>query len=417
MVPEGWNVSTVGQHTSTVMGFAFRSEDFVDCGVPLIRMGNLYQNELDLGRRPAYLPSTFLDEYMRFSVNPGDLVMSMTGTLGKRDYGFTVMVPSDFDTCLLNQRVMKINPRRSVDLRFIMSLLRSEVFLNKLYSLPGGTKQANLSAAQVKGIEFICPPLPEQRKIAEILSTWDRAIEVSEALLTTARTQKRALMQSLLTGNRRFPEFEGQPWREVRLGEMGKTVSGGTPDSTVPEYWDGDVHWATPTDITKLTSRFIRGTARMITQAGLKSSAAKLAPAGSVLICTRATIGQMAIATGPICTNQGFKNLTPSKKFDSDYIYYMLEFFKNELIRYACGSTFLELSKKDFDTRAFRMPEINEQRRISAVLNACEEEIDEHRQNIEKMRIEKSALMQQLLTGKRRVVVGCAFENGKVGDR
>ena len=218
------------------------------------------------------------------------------------------------------------------------------------------TAVPHISARQIKEFPILVPPLPEQRKIADILSTWDRAIETTEALLATARTQKRALMQSLLTGKRRFPEFEGQAWKEVRLGEMGQVISGGTPDSIVPEHWDGDVQWATPTDITKLTSRFITGTARQITASGLKSSAAKLLPKGAILICTRATIGELAIATGPICTNQGFKNLVLLDEYDSDFVFYLLKFFKNELIRYACGSTFLELSKKDFEKRAFFVP-------------------------------------------------------------
>jgi type I restriction enzyme S subunit len=256
-----------------------------------------------------------------------------------------------------------------------------------------------------KKLRLHLPPLPEQRKIADILSTWDRAIEKTESLLANARTQKRALMQSLLTGKRRFPAFEGQPWKEVRLGEMGQTVSGGTPASETTEYWDGDVHWATPTDITKLSSRFIYQTARMITEDGLKKSSAKLVPEGTILICTRATIGEMAIATAPICTNQGFKNLVLSADFNSDFVFYLLQFFKKELIRYACGSTFLELSKKDFDKRSFMVPSLEEQEQIASVLNDTEDQIDEHRKSITKLRTEKKALMQQLLTGKRRVHV------------
>jgi type I restriction enzyme S subunit len=113
----------------------------------------------------------------------------------------------------------------------------------------------------------------------------------------------------------------------------------------------------------------------------------------------------MAIATAPICTNQGFKNLVLSADFNSDFVFYLLQFFKKELIRYACGSTFLELSKKDFDKRSFMVPSLEEQEQIASVLNDTEDQIDEHRQSITKLRTEKKALMQQLLTGKRRVHV------------
>ncbi len=306
----------------------------------------------------------------------------------------------------INQHIsmLRLDPNH-VETEFAAYALSSQHMNNTIQRLNDAGAKAGLSLPTIRSLPLKLPPLPEQRKIAEILSTWDAAIEKTEALLATAKAQKRALMQSLLTGKRRFPEFEGQPWKEVRLGETGTTVSGGTPDSTVASNWDGDIHWATPTDITKQTSRFIRKTARMITESGLKGSSAKLVPSGTILICTRATIGEMAIATGPICTNQGFKNLVLSDAFDSDFIFYLLQFFKKDLIRYACGSTFLELSKKAFDKRSFLMPELGEQRRIAAVLNDAEDQIAEHAQSITKLRTEKKALMQQLLTGKRRVVV------------
>ena len=376
MVPEGWSDATLGDLVRLQRGHDLPAHSRADGDIEVIGGGgpNGYHNEakapapgIVIGRSGSGIGNAWWTDKPFWPLNTG---MYVTDFLGN-------------------------------DPRFCFLWLDWIDFT----SHNSGGAQPSLNRNFIYPIPLPIPPIPEQRKIADILSTWDRAIETTEALLATARTQKRALMQSLLTGKRRFPELERQEWKEVRLGDMGQVISGGTPDSTVPEYWDGDVQWATPTDITKLTSRFITGTARQITARGLKSSAAKLLPAGAILICTRATIGELAIATGPICTNQGFKNLVPSDEYDSDFVFYLLQFFKNELIRYACGSTFLELSKKDFEKRAFRIPGLVEQKRIAAVLNAAEEEIAEHRESIEKLRSEKKALMQQLLTGKRRVVV------------
>jgi type I restriction enzyme S subunit len=333
---------------------------------------------------------------------PGDVLISHKGTIGN-----VAVVPTDFAMVMLTPQVTLYRPRRDgeLDAGYLRSFFESAWYQSRFLALAFQSTRNYLGITQQKKFSIPLPPLPEQRKIADILSTWDAAIEKTESLLSNARTQKRALMQSLLTGKRRFPAFEGQPWKEVRLGEMGQTVSGGTPASETAAYWDGDVHWATPTDITKLSSRFIYQTARMITEDGLKKSSAKLVPEGTILICTRATIGEMAIATAPICTNQGFKNLVLSADFNSDFVFYLLQFFKKELIRYACGSTFLELSKKDFDKRSFMVPSLEEQEQIASVLNDTEDQIDEHRQSITKLRTEKKALMQQLLTGKRRVHV------------
>ncbi|MDF5203431.1 hypothetical protein P3666_25680, partial [Vibrio parahaemolyticus] len=107
-------------------------------------MGNLYQNQLQLDRNPVFLPHHYISEYEKFVLRSGDLVMSMTGTMGKRDYGFTVQIPNHSPECLLNQRVMKFDANRNSCKEFLLNLLKSEYVLDRLYSFPGGTKQANL---------------------------------------------------------------------------------------------------------------------------------------------------------------------------------------------------------------------------------------------------------------------------------
>ena len=127
-------------------------------------------------------------------------------------------------------------------------------------------------------------------------------------------------MQQLLTGKIRFPGFVGE-WKKRAIKQMGKVVSGGTPDTLTSEYWNGDILWMTPTDVTALRTRFINNTNRKITQEGIKNSSATIIPSGSLLVCTRATIGVMSISTTDITTNQGFKNLVPSSKFDVNFLY------------------------------------------------------------------------------------------------
>jgi type I restriction enzyme S subunit len=248
------------------------------------------------------------------------------------------------------------------------------------------------------------PPLPEQRKIAEILSTWDETIAAAERLIATLHQRKQGLMQRLLTGQVRFPGFKGE-WRKVALGEMGRVTSGGTPSRTESAFWDGDIQWATPTDITKLKTKYIEKTLSTITEKGLANSSAVLLPTGSLLVCTRASIGGIAINLVPMATNQGFKNLTPSKEFESEYIFHLLEYYKNILVRYANGSTFLELSKKDFEKIYFLVPELVEQKKIAEILNACDTEIELLQTKVTILKKQKKGLMQRLPTGEVRVKV------------
>ena len=256
---------------------------------------------------------------------------------------------------------------------------------------------------------FNIPPLSEQKRIVKILSTWDEAISVTEKLLTNSQPQKKALMQQLLTGNKRLLDengvrFSGE-WKITKLIQMGKVVSGGTPDTNMAMYWEGDILWLTPTDVTALTGRFVSNTSRKITPAGLLNSSAVLLPKGSLMVCTRATIGALAISTSEICTNQGFKNIIPNEGFNIEFIYYLLQMNTNEMIKKSSGSTFLELSKKDFETLSFSCPFIKEQQKIAAVLSAADTEISTLEKKLACLKDEKKALMQQLLTGKRRVKV------------
>ncbi|WP_299987658.1 restriction endonuclease subunit S [uncultured Ruegeria sp.] len=397
MFPDKWDSMPLSA-AAKVIDCKHRTPLYADEGYPIVSPGNIQWGEIDL-ESCRRIEMHELDSMMNHCVvKAGDIVMGRNQSVG---IGAYVGENTKF---ALGQDTILIQPKE-IDPRYLYDFTASELFQKQIFRLLGGSTFARINLGDIRNLTIVAPPRPEQRKIAEILSTWDAAIEKTEALLATARTQKRALMQSLLTGKRRFQEFQGQPWQEVRLGEMGKTVSGGTPDSKIAAYWDGDIEWATPTDITKLNSRHIHGTARRISAEGLKKSSAKLVDKGALLICTRATIGDLAIATGPICTNQGFKNLVLFKHYDPDFVFYLLQFHKNELVRYASGSTFLELSKKDFEKRIFNVPALPEQKRIAAVLNDVERQIAHHSQGITKLRTEKKALMQQLLTGKRRVKV------------
>ncbi len=161
----------------------------------------------------------------------------------------------------------------------------------------------------------------------------------------------------------------------------------------------------TPTDVTALKSKYVYSTARTITEKGIKYSSATMLPARSLMICTRATIGAAAISTSEITTNQGFKSIIPSEEFDVEFLYYLLAYFKKKLTRKASGSTFLELSKRDFERASFKCPRLQEQRKISSVLASADQELETLNNKLSHLKYEKQALMQQILTGKRRVTV------------
>jgi type I restriction enzyme, S subunit len=146
-------------------------------------------------------------------------------------------------------------------------------------------------------------------------------------------------------------------------------------------------------------------TGRTISNEGVKSSSTVILPINSLLVCTRATIGYCAINTVPMSTNQGFKNLIPNKQYLVDYLYYKILLEKHQLVRLASGSTFLEISKKDFELIEFDIPSLPEQQKIASVLSAADTEISNLEKQLAAYKQQKRGLMQQLLTGKTRVRV------------
>jgi type I restriction enzyme S subunit len=224
-----------------------------------------------------------------------------------------------------------------------------------------------------------------------------------DKIIAKKRDLKKAAMQQLLTGQTRLPGFSGE-WEVKRLGDVAEIVSGGTPRTSVASYWDGSIKWCTPTDITGTDGRYLSETARTISQAGLDSCSAQLLPAGALLLCSRATIGELRIAACDVCTNQGFKSLIAKEGVSNEYLYYLLLKMKPQLVERAIGSTFLEISKKDTASFDISLPLFDEQTAIATVLSDTDAEIAALEARRNKTRALKQGMMQELLTGRTRLI-------------
>lgn len=157
--------------------------------------------------------------------------------------------------------------------------------------------------------------------------------------------------------------------KSAQLGKITKIVSGATPKTGVAEYWDGEVPWATPADLSKLNGPYISETPRKLTAIGVRSCATTVLPAGSVLLSSRAPIGHVAVNTVPMATNQGFKSLVPGPDVDAKYLYHWLKSRTDYLQSLGNGATFKELSKKTTEQILVPLPPLPEQRRIAAILD------------------------------------------------
>lgn len=195
-----------------------------------------------------------------------------------------------------------------------------------------------------------------------------------------------------------------EDWAIKYLSDFGKVQGGGTPSTTMADYWGGDIAWCTPSDITSAPTKYINATERAITDLGLKNSAATVMPAGSILLCTRATIGELKINSIPMATNQGFKNIAINKGGNVDFLYYLLQTKKDRMLELAIGSTFLEISKTALCKIPLQTPmHSDEQSKIADALSDIDSLVEVLENQISKKKAIKQGAMQELLTGKCRL--------------
>lgn len=188
-------------------------------------------------------------------------------------------------------------------------------------------------------------------------------------------------------------------WRELSLGTLADITSGGTPSRDVKDFWGGDIPWVTPTDITACRSNYLHNSASRITEKGLFGSSAKILPPGSILFTSRATIGAAKISALPVCTNQGFKNITPSKLIDGKFLFYQIQRIRSDFERFAAGSTFPEINKADTARVAIHHPiSLAVQKKIASIISCVDAAIEKTEALIEKYQQIKAGLMHDLFT-------------------
>ena len=191
----------------------------------------------------------------------------------------------------------------------------------------------------------------------------------------------------------RFPEFSGE-WNKYTINDLATVVGGGTPDTTVKSYWGGDIQWFTPSEIGK--NKYVDFSKRTITRDGLDNSSAKLLPLHTILLSSRATVGECSIASNECTTNQGFQSLI-AKQCNIDFLYYLIQTKKKDLIRNACGSTFLEISANEIRKIKVAVPVQNEQEQIAKLLSLIDERIATQNKIIEDLKKLKSAISLKML--------------------
>jgi type I restriction enzyme S subunit len=193
-------------------------------------------------------------------------------------------------------------------------------------------------------------------------------------------------------------EVVPEGWQMSILGDICDVAGGGTPERSNKEFWGGSIPWLSPTEVTRLRTRYISKTKEYITEEGLRRSSAKIHPVGTVLMTSRASIAFPAINLVPMTTNQGFQSLKCGDMIDNEFLYQSILFNRHKLERLAAGSTFLEISSTSTRKVKLLTPPLPEQQKIASILTSVDEVIGKTETQISKLQDLKKGMMQELLT-------------------
>lgn len=406
-----WKTVKLGEVAEILSGYAFKTKDFIEKGIPVVKIKNIIPPIIDINDT-QYVSNTLYEEKIRFSLNYDDILISLTGSNVNQlssAVGKIGRVKLRDTKLLLNQRVGKlyITNKQCCNYDYLYYyLIQPDVRYNLASSAGGSANQANISPSQIKDIYIKLPPLEEQEKIANILSSLDDKIQLNNEMNKTLEEMAQALFK------RWFVDFEftteddapykssggemveselgmiPKGWEAKTLDDIGDIISGGTPSTKNEDYYGGDISWITPKDLSGYDRKFISKGERSITQLGLQKSSAKLLPKGTVLFSSRAPIGYVAIAENEVSTNQGFKSIICNDEImNNNYIYYFLKYNKENIENVSSGSTFKEISGTHMKNIKITVPK-------KIILGRFNEVIESYNELLRKNYIENDSLVE-----------------------
>jgi type I restriction enzyme, S subunit len=345
-------------------GSRLTSRDYASEGIPVIRGSNLKERKYLDTKQFVYVSDSKVKEELFGNIAyPLDLVFTQRGTLGQ-----VAIIPRDgpSERYVISQSQMKMTvDETKADRHFIYYYFSAPGTIQRIINLISSSGVPHINLTILRNFVIPTPPLPIQKKIASFLSAYDDLIENNRRRIQLLEQAARLLYKEWFV-HLRFPGHEhtkikdGVPegWVRKKISEVGETIGGGTPSTKNSEYWDGDITWMVPSDITRNDCLFLLESERKITQKGLRESSARMVPAKSILMTSRASVGFFALVDHEVCTNQGFINIIPYDDRMKNYILFNLISRVEEIRRNAKGTTYPEISKGRFREMDIIIPNI-----------------------------------------------------------
>ena len=406
-----WRECKLGDVIEIKHGYAFQGEYFSTAGSHIVLTpGNFYDEGgfKQKNDKEKWYTGPIPPEYV---LKEGDLIVAMTeqaeGLLGS-----SALLPRS-DLYLHNQRLglVQVRDENKADRRFLYYLFNSKSVRQQIRASASGTKVRHTAPARIADVNVSIPPIPLQRRIADILSAYDDLIENNQRRTKILEEMARSLYREWFV-NFRFPGHEKVPlvasplgnipqgWEVKTVAESFEISGGGTPSRREPSYWGvGTIQWFAPSDLTAVGTMFVDDSPEHITELGLAESSARLFPAYSVMMTSRATIGAIAINTHEACTNQGFITSLPNERVPLYFLFHWLTENVPQFERLASGATFKEISRGVFKTIEFLHPSAPLVRRFESQVEPMAKQMLALQRQIQNLRRTRGLLLPRLLSG------------------
>lgn len=400
IIPEDWEVVAFKDLGSFSKGSGISRAEANTGRIPCIRYGELYTHHNDYVKSFNSFISQEVASKAKLIKN-GDILFAASGET-KEDIGKSVAYTNLHEAYAGGDIIIVSTNSFICDAKYIGYASNAPIAAKQKATRGQGDAVVHITTESIKSIAIPLPPLPEQKAIAKALSDVDDLIAALDKKIAKKRLIKQGAMQQLLTGKKRLPGFT-EEWVEIRLGDHATMNSGGTPLSSVDEYYNGNIPFLSISDITN-AGKYVKRTEKTITEKGLNNSSARMFPIGTIMYAMYASLGKTCIAKIDLSCSQAILGIKTNSTIDSHYLYYCLSFIEEDVKEMGQTGTQSNLSKQIVQDFILNIPyDIKEQQKIANILSDIDKEILYLETKRDKYRLLKSGMMQRLLTGKIRL--------------
>ncbi|MFH0904867.1 MAG: restriction endonuclease subunit S [Methanobacteriota archaeon] len=403
--PNDWNVGRIDDFFEIQQGKQVSKSNRVgENQKPFLRTSNIYWGKV-VFEELDYMNFS-KDEEARYRLKKNDLLVCEGGDIGR-----TAIWNQEVENCYYQNHLHRLRAKTDdIDPLFILQWLEYSFVIGKVYfGRANVTTIPNLSKSRLSELIIPHPPLPEQRKIAHVLSTVQKAIEQQDNLIRTTTELKKSLMQKLFTeGTRGELQKETEiglvpeSWEVIRIGDIMKITSGGTPSRKNKEYYAGDILWVKSGE---LEDNIILNTEEKITEQAIKESSAKLFPLKTLLIAMYgATVGKTSILEKEAATNQAVCAILPNEEiFNQEFLRHYFITIRENLLKQRYGGAQPNISQTIIKNTLVPKPNIKEQNAIADSMTLFDSKICYHKSKKDSLTALFKTLLHELMTGQRRV--------------